>query len=286
VKTSAGAFGTLDDLFDDRPVLLPVELEPDGPAASGDRVFDRCRCDIREHHQVIFRFGGARRADLTDRVERFLTANRIDHDRRRVLRAIERDARIESAQIDEAARSERPSLVALTIRADRRVVVGAGREVTPVGDRNLRPRCRLEVKHVECVFRRFYDRRLRCQLLRGGHRLLGAARRRREQAVECFRVKAGGREERAAGEKRKEVAARRITIWHGMKRQRPHAIVQSYIRFFATFSASLNLISFLTRLTGIGLPIGNYTVPSRVRLPALHCGFSPATVGSLRSCQS
>jgi hypothetical protein len=175
-RRRAGALSALHDLLDDRPILLPVELEPDRPAPRGDGILDRRGRDVREHHQMIFRLRGARRADFAKHIERLLTAHRIDHDRRRVFRSIQRNARIESAQICKTPRTERPALVSLAIGADRRIVIGAGGEISPVSHRDLRFGRGLKIEDVERVLGRFDNRRLRRQLLHGGHRLLGATR--------------------------------------------------------------------------------------------------------------
>ncbi len=189
------------------PVGCVIELEPDRCAARGDHVFDRRGRDGGEHLQVVLRLRGARDGQLTFGVERLLAAERAEDDRRAVLVAEQIDRGIELADVHEAARAQRPLGIAVAIRLDGGVVVGAGDEVAPVRGRNLRFRDRLEIEDVERFAGGADQARFLRHLVDQPERFGLVARGAGKEALERLIVDAGGDEERRAGEEAEEFAA-------------------------------------------------------------------------------
>jgi hypothetical protein len=146
---AASAFGTLDQRVAHGAVVGGVELEPDRPAARGDRILDRCRRHGGEHLQMI---AGSRRAchgDLAPVVKGLVAAGGRDRDRAVVARAEQLDAHVDAADIDQAARPQLQFLETVAVGAHGRVVVDAGRHVADMRRRRRLVHRRFDVEDID-----------------------------------------------------------------------------------------------------------------------------------------
>ncbi len=193
-----------------------VELVPDRFTPRGDHVLDRARGHRREHLQVAPGLRGASHRDFAFRVEGLLAADRTEHDRRPPAHAEHLDRRIDPADVHQPARAHRVAVEPVTIRANRRVVVGARHQVAPMRDGDPRPRHGLEVEDVERLARRRDQRGVLRGLIDERQRLRLVAPGAGEQAGNRRAFDPGGCQERAGGDKREEGASGRPIGWrHG-----------------------------------------------------------------------
>src|SRR5436309_12563507 len=102
---------------------------------------------------MLFALRGARDGDFAFWMERLLAADRTQDDRRFPFRAKKIDGHVDPADVDQPAYADRVVTEPVAVRLDRPVVVGAGREITPVCRRHLAVGDRLEVEYVERVCR-------------------------------------------------------------------------------------------------------------------------------------
>jgi hypothetical protein len=105
------------------PLVGGIELEPDRPAACGNRIFDRGRGNGRQHREMIAGPGRPRDAELAVTVEGLIRAGRSDDDRAAIGLAEQLHPGVDLAHIDQAARPELELLKTLAVGAQRHFVV-------------------------------------------------------------------------------------------------------------------------------------------------------------------
>ena len=131
------------------PVLRGVELIPDRPAAGLHHLVDGMvsLLDAAEDLQRLLLLRRARHRQRPFGVEQRAAGRQ--HDRRLPFRAEQIDAHVDLRGIDETARAELVVGKPFTIRLQRRVVVHAGGEVSPMRRRQRFLRRRLEFQDVD-----------------------------------------------------------------------------------------------------------------------------------------
>ena len=96
---------------------------------------------------------GFRHRDFAFGVERLLSADRRDDDRRVVAHAENLGAHVDLADVDQAARTQHEFQEAFAIGAQRDFIVDAGRHVAEMRRRNVGAADRLEIENVDRLLR-------------------------------------------------------------------------------------------------------------------------------------
>src|SRR5947209_20289483 len=91
--------------------------------------------------------------DFAFRVERALSPDRRDDDRRRIFHAEQFDAHVDLADVDESPRAQLEFQEAVAIGAQRYLIVDAGSHVTEMRRWDIDPADRLEIENVDRLLR-------------------------------------------------------------------------------------------------------------------------------------
>ena len=182
-----------------------IKLRPDRPAACRDHIGDRRRRLGRQDHQMIADPRRPRDARLAVRMIAFVSAGRVDDDRRLVFLAENLRAHVDLAHVDQPARTQLEFQETLAVGTQRDVVIDAGSHVAEMGRWHVLVHHRFEIEHVERFLRACDQVRI---VTRRPH--IGIGREFGKLALLGERRKARAGKQRARGQKFDEVTAARL----------------------------------------------------------------------------